>query len=155
MLHAQVREKGLQNRIRFLGERADVPDLLRASDMGILASHEEGFSNAILESMAAGLPMVVTNVGGNAEAIVDGHSGLVVPPGNPPALADAIMRLVEDSPLALALGTRARQRVHAHFSTKACVDRYEALYTGLLAGRAVNEIATVHMDAFHQSMAPR
>jgi glycosyltransferase involved in cell wall biosynthesis len=154
-LQAQVRERGLQNRIRFLGERADVPDLLRASDMGILASHEEGFSNAILESMAAGLPMVVTNVGGNAEAIVDGHSGLVVPPANPMALADAIVRLVENSPLALALGTSARQRVQTHFSTGACVDRYEALYDGLLAGRAVNEIATVHVDAFQQGMTPR
>jgi glycosyltransferase involved in cell wall biosynthesis len=146
-LQAQIAQKGLQHRIRFLGERADVPDLLRASDMGILASHEEGFSNAILESMAAGLPMVVTNVGGNAEAIVHGRSGLVVPPASPAALADAIVRLAGDSALAATLGAGARQRAHEHFSNRACVDRYEALYNGLLAGRSVNEIATVHAGA--------
>lgn len=146
-LQAQIAQKGLQHRIRFLGERADVPDLLRASDMGILASHEEGFSNAILESMAAGLPMVVTNVGGNAEAIVDGRSGLVVPPACPATLADAIVRLADNSALAATLGAGARQRVHELFSNRACVDRYEALYNGLLAGRSVNEIATVYAGA--------
>jgi glycosyltransferase involved in cell wall biosynthesis len=143
-LQAQIEQKGLQHRIRLLGERADVPDLLRASDMGVLTSHEEGFSNAILESMAAGLPMVVTNVGGNTEAIADGSSGLVVPPADPAALADAIVRLAEDPALAAALGAGARRRVREHFSNRACVDRYEALYTGLLAGRPVNEIALVH-----------
>jgi glycosyltransferase involved in cell wall biosynthesis len=146
-LEEQVRQKGLQNRVRFLGERADVPDLLRASDMGILASHEEGFSNAILESMAAGLPMVVTSVGGNTEAIIDGRSGLVVPPANPPALADAIVRLANDTRMAAALGACARRRVHEHFSNQACVERYEALYNGLLSGRGVDEIATVQVAA--------
>lgn len=153
-LHAQIQRKGLQNRIRFLGERADVPDLLRSSDMAILASLEEGFSNAILESMAAGLPIVVTGVGGNTEAISDGRSGLVVPPANPPALADAIVRLANDADLATVLGRTARQYVHEHFSNRACVDRYEALYDGLLAGRSVDQIAAVRTVAASPDARP-
>ncbi|MBK8523307.1 MAG: glycosyltransferase [Betaproteobacteria bacterium] len=82
-LEAQLVQLGLTERVRFLGERGDVPDLLAASDIGVLASHEEGFSNAVIEGMAAGLPMVVSDVGGNAEAVIDGECGHVVPARDP------------------------------------------------------------------------
>ena len=93
--------KGLAGNLRFLGQRFDVGRLLEAADFGVLPSRaNEGFSNAILESMRAGLPMVVTNVGGNAEAVVDGQTGFVVPPADPAALAAALLRMAARSGLA-------------------------------------------------------
>ena len=88
--------KGLAGNLRFLGRRFDVGRLLEAADFGVLPSRaNEGFSNAILESMRAGLPMIVTDVGGNAEAVVDGQTGFVVPPADPAALAAALLRVAK------------------------------------------------------------
>lgn len=124
----------LGNNIRLLGERSDVPSLLAAADMGILSpTRNEGFSNAILESMAAGLPMLVTDVGGNAEAVIDGETGLVVPPRNPQALGAAVLELAADSERRSAMGRAARLRAGQSFSVEACVDAYCALYEDLLA----------------------
>lgn len=136
-LQVQAKQLGLERNILWLGQRRDVADLLRASDIGVLASHQEGFSNAVIESMAAGLPMVVTNVGGNAEAVQHGLTGWVVPARNPERLGEAIARLATDGPLAQAIGARARQRAQTHFSLTACLDSYEQLYRSLLAGQGV------------------
>ena len=87
---------GVSHRIRFLGQRSDIPALLAAADFGLLTSREEGFSNVILEGMAAGLAMIVTDVGGNAEAVVHGETGFVVPPRNPKAIGDAILELARN-----------------------------------------------------------
>src|SRR5205823_891079 len=76
-------ELKLSDHIQFLGERRDVRELLAHAHIGILCSHEEGFANAILEGMTTGLPMIVTDVGGNAEAVVHEKTGLVVPPHDP------------------------------------------------------------------------
>lgn len=126
-LEAQARSRGVYDHLRFLGSRRDIPDLLAAADIGILCSHEEGFSNAILEAMAAGLPMVVTDVGGNAEAVIDGQTGLVVPPRQPDQLGEALLKLARDPQRAL-MGERGRQRVQDTFSMQACVDGYQLLY---------------------------
>ncbi len=131
-LRQQAAAAGIAGRMRFLGRRDDVPALLAASDIGILASHQEGFSNAILESMAAGLPMVVTDVGGNAEAVADGETGIVAPARDPAALAAAIARLLENAALRARMGEAGRRRVRERFSLDACVSRYEALYDALL-----------------------
>jgi glycosyltransferase involved in cell wall biosynthesis len=139
-LQEQAARLGLAGNVLFLGERSDVAELLGASDVGVLASLEEGFSNAILESMAAGLPMVVTDVGGNAEAVLNGHTGLVVPPSDPAALADAIGRIAGDRAWAAQLGAAARLRAKTLFSHEACVDHYEALYEGLMNGKAPADI---------------
>ena len=130
-LEAQSAQLGLTAMVRFLGERGDVPDLLAASDIGVLASHEEGFSNAVIEGMAAGLPMVVSDVGGNAEAVIDGECGLVVPAREPAALANALALLVDDPGRRRAMGEAARHRVAVAFSLDACVAAYEALYEEL------------------------
>ncbi len=83
-----------------------------AADFGVLPSRaNEGFSNAILESMRAGLPMIVTDIGGNAEAVVDGETGFVVPPADPAALAAALLRLAQDPALRRKLGAAGRERV--------------------------------------------
>ncbi|MBV8697006.1 MAG: glycosyltransferase, partial [Bradyrhizobium sp.] len=132
---------GLESHISLLGVRSDIPDLLNASDVAILASHQEGFSNAIIEGMQAGLPVIVTDVGGNAEAVASGETGLVVAPRDPDALAAAILRLASDGELRQRYGAAGRRRVAVHFSLEACVAAYEALYRGLLAGKTPAEIA--------------
>ncbi len=126
---------GIGDRVRFLGLRDDVPELFMASDLGLLCSHEEGFSNAILEGMAAGLAMVVTDVGGNAEAVLDGTTGLVVPARAPAALGAAIATIANDPELRHRMGQEARQRAERLFSLEACVSRYEALYEAVACGR--------------------
>lgn len=126
-LKAQAETLGLNEHIRFLGSRRDVNDFLRLADVGLLCSHEEGFSNAILECMAAALPMVVTDVGGNAEAVVDGETGYVVPAHNQELLGQAILRVIRRGDIA-GMGAKARQRAENLFSMDACVDGYEAMY---------------------------
>jgi glycosyltransferase involved in cell wall biosynthesis len=136
-LRAQAAALGLESHIHWLGRRRDIADLLHASDIGVLASHEEGFSNAIVESMAAGLPMVVTNVGGNAEAVLHGETGLVVPARAPDQLGAALAQLATDASMARDMGRRGRQRAAAEFSLTACLDSYEQLYRSLLTGQGV------------------
>jgi glycosyltransferase involved in cell wall biosynthesis len=131
-LAALASELNLAEHIQFLGERRDVARLLADADIGLLVSHEEGFSNAILEGMAAGLPMIVTQVGGNAEAVIDRQTGLVVPPHDPTALAQAILRLASDRSTRLAMGRAARARVQAEFSLDRCVQNYDRLYRSLV-----------------------
>lgn len=127
-LQEQANALGLGPHIRFLGQRRDIPDLLGAADIGLLCSHEEGFSNAILEGMGACLPMVTTDVGGNAEAILHNHCGLVVPPNDPEALGSAIRRVALDPALRLTFGLAAKERCQTVFSLDACVAGYEAIY---------------------------
>lgn len=133
-LRVQAEEAGILRQISFLGARKDIPDLLGASDIAVLASHEEGFSNAILEKMATGLPVIATDVGGNREAVVHGETGLIVPARDPACLAQAIAQLAGDAALRAAMGVAARSRVEAHFSLERCVDAYDRLYRTLLGG---------------------
>lgn len=122
---------GLSENVLWIGERTDIPDLLATADISILCSHEEGFSNSILEAMAAGLPMVVTDVGGNAEAVVNGETGIVTPPRNSSALASAILRLANNRDLRIKMGVAARVRAH-EFSFSSSVNFYEKMYQELL-----------------------
>jgi len=135
--------RGIAQKIVYLGSRDDVSELLRASDIGLLASHQEGFSNAVIEGMSAGLPMVVTDVGGNAEAVVDCETGIVVPPHDPAAFAEAIVRLADDPAMRRRYGLAGRRRVEENFSLDGCVGRYEALYRGLRAGKSPAEIREI------------
>lgn len=123
-----ARKLNIQDHVRLLGERQDIPALLKSADIGILSSHEEGFSNAVLEGMAAGLPMVVTDVGGNSEAVVDGSTGFVVPARSPEALGRAILKLAADSALQKKMGLAARNRLEQHFTIEQCIDHYDDLY---------------------------
>jgi glycosyltransferase involved in cell wall biosynthesis len=138
-----IAEAGLGENVRLLGERSDIPLLLRASDIGVLApTRNEGFSNAVLESMAAGLPMAVTDIGGNAEAVIHEETGFVVPARDPAALAAAILRLAHDPDLRRSMGQRARRRAAEHFSLAASVEKYCDLYDQFLAsGNAARERA--------------
>jgi glycosyltransferase involved in cell wall biosynthesis len=128
-LEQQVREAGLEENFLFLGCRNDVPDLLAACDLSVLPSESEGLPNAILEAMAAGVPVVATCVGGIPEIIENGQNGLLVPPQNPQALAEAILRILRDSNLAMRLACAGQERTRAHFSFDRVVRELQQLYT--------------------------
>lgn len=133
-LDALAHGLGIAAHVRWLGPVDDVGVCLAAADIGVLCSHEEGFSNAVLEGMAAGLPMIVTDVGGNAEAVIDGQCGCVVPARDPTALAAALSALAQDAGRRQAYGHAARERVRACFTVDACVTQYRQLYRNLVAG---------------------
>ncbi len=133
----------LSGNVRFLGLRDDVPDLLCASDVGVLCSHQEGFANAILEGMAAHLPMIVTNVGGNAEAVEHERTGLVVSPGQPEELSDAILRMARDVSLREEMGAAGLRRVTDNFQISRVVSAYDDLYSALIADDKPSSVTTV------------
>jgi glycosyltransferase involved in cell wall biosynthesis len=118
--------------VTFTGVRADVPKILAALDLFVLPSLWEGMPNAVLEAMAAGLPVVATAVGGTPEVVMDGVTGLLVPPQDPSALAQAIERLLRDPDLRRTMGRAGRRRVEQHFDVRETVRQVEDLYETLL-----------------------
>jgi glycosyltransferase involved in cell wall biosynthesis len=127
---------GLAGNVIFAGERPDADAVYAAADIFVLASHEEGFSNSLLEAMAHGLPVVATAVGGNLDAVVAGETGLLVPVHTPAAMAAAIVELAIAPGLRTQLGEAARRRIERLFSLDACVAGYANLYRGLAGGLA-------------------
>jgi glycosyltransferase involved in cell wall biosynthesis len=134
-LEQQVRALGMEGQFLLPGAIADVPGFLGGLDVAVLCSRSEGMSNAVLEYMAAGRPIVATAVGGTVELLADGVTGLLTPPGDARGLAMAIIRLLEDRPLAASLGAAARRRAIERFSREAMVRRFEDFYVELLANR--------------------
>jgi glycosyltransferase involved in cell wall biosynthesis len=127
-LKQRAQSLGIASNIRWLGLIDDVPVLWRAADIGVLASHQEGLPNSLLEAMALGVPMVATKVGGVTDIATDEEDALLVPPRAPHALAMALLRLINCPELRLRLGKAATARVHNTFSLQACVDGYRQLY---------------------------
>jgi glycosyltransferase involved in cell wall biosynthesis len=130
-LEREVKQRGLQNMVLFTGHRTDVPQILSLSDLSVLTSDKEGFSNAIIESLAAGVPVVATDVGGNREAIVDGECGFIVAPDDLEGLAQSIKRLLVDDPLRKRMSESARRRAH-FFSLEHMIEETRRLYLDLL-----------------------
>jgi len=126
----RARAAGLEGVVLFLGNRTDVPALLSCCDVGVLASLAEGLPNAILEYMAAGLPVVATRVGGVPEIIEDEVNGLLVPPGDPAALARAILRVLSNDSLRARLAKSGREHALAKFDFERVVDAVSQLYEG-------------------------
>lgn len=127
-LDALCREQGIRDHVMFTGRLTTIPDVLRIFDVQVSASHQEGFSNTILEGMATGNPIVATAVGGTPEAIEDGVSGLLVPPHQPDALAQAMLTILQNPELARKFGKNARQRVEGHFSMPRMIEALETVY---------------------------
>lgn len=121
-------ELGVSQHVVFLGRQEDVAEILAAMDVFVLTSHEEGFSNALLEAMASGLAVVATDVGGNREALEEDNLGILVPSRNPVALATAIKHLLAEGETRLHLGCRAQQCVRSKYTVAAMVDAHVALY---------------------------
>ena len=129
----QIIALGIEQFVDLLGVRTDIPALLNAADAFVLASAWEGMSNALLEAAATALPVVATSVGGNPEIVLDGQTGYLVPPRNPDALADAMLRLMNlPEPERLAMGQAGRQHIVENFDIERIVDRWEQLYLELL-----------------------
>jgi sugar transferase (PEP-CTERM/EpsH1 system associated) len=131
MLASRAAALDVDKNVRWLGYRSDVESVLAAGDVFVLSSKSEGLSNTILEAMAAGLPVVATRVGGADEIMLNGETGVLVPPASPDALADALAYLLRDPDARAAMGAAGRERVRAEFSLDAMVTRYEALYLEL------------------------
>jgi len=127
-------ELGLANRFFLPGAIEDIPGFLAELDIAVLCSRSEGMSNAILEYMAAGKAIVATAVGGNVQLLQHERHCLLVPPGDPQQLAEAMTRLLEEPALALRLAQAARQRVEERYSRTAMIRRFEAFYQELVWG---------------------
>jgi glycosyltransferase involved in cell wall biosynthesis len=128
-----VADRGLGERIKFAGSVDDVRGALRAFDVACLVPKiNEGFSNSVLEKMAMGLPVIVTDVGGNKEAVAPGENGYVIPPGARAELERHLLALYGDQPLRARMGTASRARVEELFSLPKMIERHAALYDSLI-----------------------
>jgi glycosyltransferase involved in cell wall biosynthesis len=121
------------DKVHFLGHRDDVADLMPHFDAILSTSSYEGQSNSILEAMAAGVPVVASDIPGTRDLVVDGETGYLVPLGDRTSFARYVNRLLDDRPLAESLGQAARRRVAEQFSVQTMIDRYADLYRTLLA----------------------
>ncbi len=129
-----AQELGVSRSVWFTGAVAPdhMPAFLRHVDISVLASRSnEGIPNVVLEAMAAGKPVVVTDTGGCSEAVVDGVTGFLVPAGSPERLAEKVLRLLQDSREATRMGRAGRERVDRDFSLSRMIDRFSSLYASL------------------------
>jgi len=136
-LQARVNAQGAAAAFTFAGYDHDVAQRLKEADIFVLPSRSEAFPNAILEAMAAGLPVVASAAGGIVELVEDGQTGLLVAPGDPHALAHSVCRLMADRALAARLGKAASQRVQGHYSFDRMTSAFECIYLSELHRRGV------------------
>jgi glycosyltransferase involved in cell wall biosynthesis len=131
-LEAQARDRGVSDKIHFLGNRRDVVELLAATDVFVLPSLWEGLAMALLEAMAAAKPIVATAVSGTSQVMIHDETGLLVPPADAVALAQAIDEMLSDPDRAQSMGQAARRHVEANWSVEKQAAEYRALYRHLL-----------------------
>ena len=130
-IEALARELRIVDRVHLAGERPQIPNLHGLFDVSVLCSTTEAFPNSVLEAMAVSRPVVATDVGGTPDAVREGATGLLVPPGDPSRLASAIARLHAEPALRLQLGTAARRAAESGYSASAVISQVEALYAAL------------------------
>jgi glycosyltransferase involved in cell wall biosynthesis len=130
-LETLAAELGIREKVTFAGERHDIAAMLASLDVSVLISSSESLSNVIMESMAAGVPVVATAVGGTPELLHDGETGMLVPAGDEGRLVEALARLVGDEPLRKRLGEEGRKFARCHFHIDRVVLRFEELYLSL------------------------
>ena len=135
---------GLGDRIRFLGVRSDVPEVMAAADGYVMSSAWEGMPIALLEAAAAGLPIVATRVGGNHEVVREGESGFLVPPRDSDALGQAMLRLMDQTPeRRREMGEHGREHVRVHYGLGRVVERWQDLYRQVSARKGLNLAPTL------------
>jgi len=137
-LMARAATRGVAHACAFLGHCDNVSERLAAADFFVLPSRSEAFPNAVLEAMASGLPVIASNVGGVLEAVDDGRTGMLVPPGDAAALAQAINTVIARPAFAARLGRAARAEVEHRYSFDRMVAAFDRLYASLLAQRGVS-----------------
>jgi len=140
-VRAEVRACGVEDRVKFLGLRRDIPAVMNAADGFALSSYLEGLPMVLLQASSVGMPIVTTDVGGNAEVVMDGLNGFVVPPADDAALASAMKRVLDlpDEERA-RMAERGRQMARDKFEIQRILDRWEALYSGLLIEKSGQRI---------------
>ena len=141
-----ARSLGIADRTFFIGRCTDVGSVLSISDVCVLSSSSEGFSNAILEYMAAGRPVVATDVGGAREAIVHGETGYLVPTGDHDQLAEHVVELLSDPESARSMGEAGRRRVNEKFSSGKQLQNVESLYNELLPQKGTKNAKTFSVN---------
>ena len=137
-LESLAHESGVAEWIRWTGFRVDVVELLPAIDLFIQPSHHEGMPNAVLEAMAAGLPVIATDVGGTSEVVDNRKTGLLIPPRNPYVLGETILTLLENPVFMDSMGRESRKRVRQKFSVVEMVGKTEQLYEQLLVEKGIH-----------------
>ena len=140
-VQAMLAEAGLADLAWLPGERRDVPQIMRSLNCFVLPSLAEGISNTILEAMATGLPVLATDVGGNADLVRHGHTGLIVPSNNVQAMAACLLRLADEPETSAAWGAAGRVDALARFSMQAMVGQYQGLYDRLLKRKSAQATA--------------
>jgi glycosyltransferase involved in cell wall biosynthesis len=136
-LRRRISELNLDDVVRLLGFRRDMPQLLAASDICVLPADAEACGRVLFEAMAMAKPVVGTASGGTPEIVVDGHTGLLVPHRNPRALAEALLALLKDPARRHALGLAGRERAVKQFSIQAHIRQTMAVYTDVLTAREI------------------
>jgi sugar transferase (PEP-CTERM/EpsH1 system associated) len=137
----EIVRAGVGSQVWLAGTRGDVPDVMRGLDLFVLPSRAEGISNTILEAMATGLAVIATNVGGNAELVLPGETGALVPAGDPAAMSEAIAQYAADGALRREHGLAGRLRVESEFSLDGMVERYALLYQSQLEAACARRAA--------------
>ena len=141
-----VERLGISQKVIFTGNIKNVNEVFPIIDVSVNSSLSEGFSNTILESMATGKPVVATNVGGNPEAVIEGETGFLVQPKDPEALAEAVIKLLEDKQLARGMGIAGRERVIEHFTLDRMIRETESLYDSLLEKKMIRREGDVQKE---------
>ncbi|MDH4100946.1 MAG: glycosyltransferase [Nitrospirota bacterium] len=136
-LKTMAREMGIEQRVLFPGLRRDIPAILARTEVFVLPSLWEGMPNAVLEAMATGRPVVATRVGGVSELMVEGETGVIVPPSDAPALQQAILAMLSNPEQARLMGEKGRERAMKHFDIRLTVRKTEELYRRVLKQRGV------------------
>jgi len=131
-LEAQIASLGIGHAVKLLGQRDDVPAIMRALDLFVISSREEGLGTSVLDAFACEVPVVATNAGGIPEMVKDGQTGLVVPVGDAAALAAAIVRGLEDQTLRASIASQAAKLLMEGFTTEKMVEGNEAVYRELI-----------------------
>lgn len=129
-LKALARELGVQDSVRFLGRRDDLPEVMAGAEIYVQPSRQEGLPNAVLEAMSSGLPVIASRVSGNVDLVREGWNGLLVPRDDPGALAAALRRLIDDPALRAAMGQRSRSAIEAHYQVPVVLSRLTRIYGG-------------------------
>jgi glycosyltransferase involved in cell wall biosynthesis len=140
-LQQEAKARGLSEHVEFTGSVADVRPHLAAADVLVLTSETEGFPGVVLEAAAAGTPAVAFAVGGTAETIADGVTGIVVSAGDTTALVEALAELAGDRPRLVAMGVAAQTRVRNEFLIDHAIDRYERMLSQVVGAAPYDEAA--------------